>query len=472
MKLYFDKYYVTVGLEIHVALKTEKKLFSQSKADFSIDRFSLFDCATPGVLPILNYEPVYKACAFGYATKADVKQVSVFERKHYFYPDLSPGYQITQQYDPIIVGGVVPIYIDGIEKTVFIEHAHLECDAAKSIHDDYLGVTKIDISRGSSSLLEIVSTPCMHSPQEAKEYAKAVHSLVTFLDICDGKMQEGSFRVDASISLSKEKEKLGTRVEIKNISSFAYIEEALDYEIQRQADLLDKKLSIAMETRLYSEDKKETFSMRDKETVGEYRYMPDPDIPKVVLSSEELQKVKKDYYQDYFCLYKYFKDLIDSKKLLISYSLLQTCLSTNELKEHFIEMYKQKIDDDKVLKTVFFMLFDIYSKQVISKKISFKDLKISIDWDLGAKELKDALLKYLTSSNNELKISDFKPIFEDESIIDEKIKEILSLYKLEIEKYKSGEEKILQFLVGKCMSQLKGKIPADKLKNKIISFIN
>jgi len=225
----YGEFYVTIGLGIHVALQTKQKLFSATENAFEVKDFSLLDIGMPGVLPVLSREPVEMASAFALAVGASLERYSEFERKHYFYPDLPLGYQITQQHKPILIGGLVPIKLDGEEKLIEIEHAHLECDAAKSIHDLYHEYTAIDISRCASPLLEIVSTPCMHSPEEAKEYAKAVHSLVTFLGICDGKMEEGSFRVDASISLCKEVGKLGTRVEIKNISSFGFLQTALEY---------------------------------------------------------------------------------------------------------------------------------------------------------------------------------------------------------------------------------------------------
>ena len=233
MKKYND-YYVTIGLEVHVALKTSTKLFSRSENTFNTNLFSLFDCGTPGVLPVLADKPVEMAVAFAIACSALPQKYSEFERKHYFYPDLPLGYQITQQNKPIMIGGLIPIEINGEIKNIQIEHAHLECDAAKSIHSIYEDYTAIDIARAASPLLEIVSTPCMHSPEEAKEYAKTIHSLAMYLEITDGKMEEGSFRVDASISLNKEIGKLGTRVEIKNISSFNFLECALEYEIKRQ----------------------------------------------------------------------------------------------------------------------------------------------------------------------------------------------------------------------------------------------
>lgn len=213
------------------------------------------------MLPVLSEKPVEMALKFAVAVNAEIPPVSYFERKHYFYPDLALGYQITQQHRPIMIGGIVPIELDGRKINVQIEHAHLECDAAKSLHDRFAEYTAIDLSRGSSPLLEIVSTPCLHSPREAKLYAQTVCEMVKYLGICDGKLEEGSFRVDASISLSKT-DVLGTRVEIKNISSFGFLQAALEYEIERQTEVLEAGQLIDMETRLFDESTTTTHSMR------------------------------------------------------------------------------------------------------------------------------------------------------------------------------------------------------------------
>ena len=288
-----SEYKVTIGLEVHVALKTDSKLFSRSACDFDAQEFSYFDAGIPGMLPVLSAKPVEMALKFAVAVNAEIPPVSYFERKHYFYPDLALGYQITQQHRPIMIGGIVPIELDGRKINVQIEHAHLECDAAKSLHDRFTDYTAIDLSRGSSPLLEIVSTPCLHSPREAKLYAQTICEMVKYLGICDGKLEEGSFRVDASISLSKT-DVLGTRVEIKNISSFGFLQAALEYEIERQTEVLDSGQLIDMETRLFDESTTTTHSMRKKETVHEYRYMPDPDIPAIVLDQDMLKAIRED----------------------------------------------------------------------------------------------------------------------------------------------------------------------------------
>lgn len=290
-----DDYYVSIGLEIHIALNTKEKLFSRTVNQFSNTHFDPFDYGLSGVLPILNrnFDAVKQAVLFGLATNANINLNSSFDRKHYFYPDLAIGYQITQQYNPILKGGRVSFLLDNQElKTVEIEHAHLECDAAKLVHTSDSSL--VDLSRGSSPLLEVVSMPVIHSPIEAREYARTVFNLANFWGIVDGKIEEGSFRMDASISLNKDPNKLGTRVEIKNLSSFRYLEAALNYEIERQAELLDAGQAVLMQTRLYDEDKQATFAMRDKETENDYRYLPDPDIPTLSIVANDVEKLQKE----------------------------------------------------------------------------------------------------------------------------------------------------------------------------------
>ncbi len=456
----YGEFYVTIGLEIHVALQTKQKLFSLTENNFEVHEFSLFDVGTPGILPVLSREPVEMASAFAMAVDADLRKYSIFERKHYFYPDLPLGYQITQQNQPILVGGTVPICIDGKEKTIQIEHAHLECDAAKSIHDLFNEYTAIDISRCASPLLEIVSTPCMHSPEEAKEYAKTVHSLVVFLGICDGKMEEGSFRVDASISLSKDKDKLGTRVEIKNISSFGFLETALNYEIERQTEVISSGAKILMETRLFDEKTNTTKSMREKETVDEYRYMPDPDIPPLILSDELIAKVQKEYPIQFFNIKKSIQQLFEKFKLDIDDGLFSQLIFSQ--KNIWLAALKEpELITEKFLRILSFWLPEVLSKTTSKRQLKITDILELEKTSLQAKEIKETLLKWFDSDKS---MQDCIPQFIDTTEIETIVTNTILKYPEQIEKFKQGETKILQFLIGKSMAELKGKAPATTVK--------
>lgn len=463
----YGQFYVTIGLEIHVALQTKQKLFSATENSFEVHDFSLLDIGMPGVLPVLSKEPVEMASAFALAVGASLERYSEFERKHYFYPDLPLGYQITQQHKPILIGGLVPIKIDGQEKMIKIEHAHLECDAAKSIHDKYQDYTAIDISRCASPLLEIVSTPCMHSPEEAKEYAKVVHSLVTFLEICDGKMEEGSFRVDASISLHKEIGKLGTRVEIKNISSFGFLQTAMNFEIERQTKIIESGEKIVMETRLFDESTSSTKSMREKETVDEYRYMQDPDILPLYLEDELIDYVKTTYFIDYFKTKENLSKLFEKQNIDIEESILIQLLKSH--KELCKEILKEEIISEKLLRLVAFWLPEVLAKIKVIKKYHLSDFKVLENSNLQAKEVKETLSKWFTTEQS---LQECMPKFIDSSEVELMISNILKDYPEQITKFKSGEVKILQFLVGKTMSELKGKVPAGVVKETVEKLIS
>jgi aspartyl-tRNA(Asn)/glutamyl-tRNA(Gln) amidotransferase subunit B len=271
-----------IGLEVHAQLNTRSKIFSGASTAFGAApnaQACAVDIALPGVLPVLNREAVAKAIRFGLAVGGAVSPRSIFARKNYFYPDLPKGYQISQYEFPIVVGGAVPIMVDGVEKIVQLTRAHLEEDAGKSLHEDYHGATGIDLNRAGTPLLEIVSEPDMRSAQEAVAYARALHALVRWIDICDGNMQEGSFRCDANVSVRPAGEaKLGTRCEIKNLNSFRFLERAIEFEVRRQIEIIEDGGTIVQETRLYDADRDETRSMRSKEEAHDYRYFPDPDL--------------------------------------------------------------------------------------------------------------------------------------------------------------------------------------------------
>ncbi|MCA0893040.1 Asp-tRNA(Asn)/Glu-tRNA(Gln) amidotransferase subunit GatB [Microbulbifer agarilyticus] len=290
---------VVIGLEVHVQLATQSKIFSGASTAFGADpntQACAVDLAMPGTLPVPNEEAFRFAVMFGLAMNAEIGKRSVFERKNYFYPDLPKGYQTTQLEQPIVGEGQIEIHLeDGSSKTVRLHHAHLEEDAGKSLHEDFHGMSGIDLNRAGTPLIEIVSEPDMRSAAEAVAYLKKIHSIVTYLGISDGDMSQGSLRCDANVSVRlKGEEELGTRTEIKNLNSFRFIEKAIKVEAQRQIDLIEDGGKVAQETRLYDADKNETRSMRSKEVANDYRYFPCPDLLPVVLSDEYVEQIRGD----------------------------------------------------------------------------------------------------------------------------------------------------------------------------------
>jgi aspartyl-tRNA(Asn)/glutamyl-tRNA(Gln) amidotransferase subunit B len=286
-----------IGLEIHAQLATKTKIFSGSPTAYGAEpntQADLVDLGYPGVLPVLNGEAVRMAVQFGLAVDAQITRRSVFARKNYFYPDLPKGYQISQYELPIVGKGHLDVMQDdGSIKRVGITRAHLEEDAGKSMHEGYVGVTAIDLNRAGTPLIEIVSEPDMRSAKEAIAYMKKVHTLVRYLGICDGNMQEGSFRCDANVSMRRKgAEKLGTRAELKNLNSFRFVEKAINLEVQRQIDILEAGGKVVQETRLYDSDKDETRSMRSKEEANDYRYFPDPDLLPLVVEEAYIEALR------------------------------------------------------------------------------------------------------------------------------------------------------------------------------------
>ena len=288
-------YEVVIGLETHTQLSTASKIFSGASTRFGAapnTQACAVDLALPGTLPVMNKGAVERAIQFGLAVQAKVAPLSIFARKNYFYPDLPKGYQISQYEIPVVQGGKVEFVLNGQKKTVRLTRAHLEEDAGKSLHEDYQGQTGIDLNRAGTPLLEIVSEPDMRSSAEAVEYAKALHTLVVWLGICDGNMQEGSFRCDANVSVRKPGATLGTRREIKNLNSFRFLKEAIDFEVQWQIDRVEDGLAIEQATVLFNPDTGETRAMRSKEDAHDYRYFPDPDLPPLVIAPEWVERVK------------------------------------------------------------------------------------------------------------------------------------------------------------------------------------
>jgi aspartyl-tRNA(Asn)/glutamyl-tRNA(Gln) amidotransferase subunit B len=291
------KWEVVIGLETHAQLSTAAKIFSGASTAFGAapnTQASAVDIALPGVLPVLNRGAVERAIRFGLAVGATISPRSVFARKNYFYPDLPKGYQISQYEIPVVQGGALTIATAEGEKVVRLTRAHLEEDAGKSLHEDFHGMTGIDLNRAGTPLLEIVSEPDMRSSDEAVAYAKQLHALVQWVGICDGNMQEGSFRCDANVSVRPAgTTELGTRCEIKNLNSFRFMQEAIDFEVRRQIELLEDGGRVVQETRLYDPDRHETRSMRSKEDAQDYRYFPDPDLPPLVIDRNWIRRIEE-----------------------------------------------------------------------------------------------------------------------------------------------------------------------------------
>lgn len=325
---------IVIGLEIHVQLATQSKIFSGSSIAFGAEpntQASAVDLGLPGVLPVLNEEAVRMAVRFGLAIDAEIGRTSVFARKNYFYPDLPKGYQISQMELPIVGKGHIEITLeDGSTRIIGVTRAHLEEDAGKSLHEDFHGMTGIDLNRAGTPLLEIVSEPDMRSAKEAVAYLKQIHSLIRYIGISDGNMAEGSMRCDANVSVRpKGQKEYGTRAELKNINSFRFVERAINHEVERQIDIIESGGKVVQETRLYDADKNETRSMRSKEEANDYRYFPDPDLLPVVLEEDYIQAIKaslpelphekRHRFMEQYQLSAYDADLLSSSREMADY---------------------------------------------------------------------------------------------------------------------------------------------------------
>ena len=291
------KWETVIGLETHAQLSTRAKIFSGASTAFGASpnsQASAVDIALPGVLPVLNRGAVERAIRFGLAVNGRINRRSIFARKNYFYPDLPKGYQISQYELPVVEGGTLAVMVGDKEKIVRLTRAHLEEDAGKSLHEDFRGMSGIDLNRAGTPLLEIVTEPDMASAEEAVAYAKALHALVRWIGICDGNMQEGSFRCDANVSVRRTGERLGTRCEIKNLNSFNFMEQAINFEVRRQIELIEDGGKVVQETRLYDPDRDETRPMRSKEDAMDYRYFPDPDLLPLEITPQWIAQVKAE----------------------------------------------------------------------------------------------------------------------------------------------------------------------------------
>jgi aspartyl-tRNA(Asn)/glutamyl-tRNA(Gln) amidotransferase subunit B len=411
-----------IGLEIHVQLSTKSKLFSGGSTEFGAEantHVDLIDMGLPGVLPVANKEAFYKAIRFGLATKAKINQTSSFDRKNYFYPDLPKGYQITQMTKPIVEKGSIKIYLDGSEKVINITRAHLEEDAGKSIHDLFDGETGVDLNRAGTPLLEIVSEPEISNAKEAVAYFKAIRQLVTFLDICDGNMAEGSMRCDVNVSIKKnDSSELGTRAELKNINSFKFIEKAINFEIDRQTKLLENGESVVQETRLYDSEKNETRSMRSKEEANDYRYFPCPDLLPVVISDKELIEIKENL---------------------------------PELPEEKEKRYVEDIGLDKSEAVI------ISSSKAMANM--FEEASAKTNNTISGKIAKSVLEDIWENGSDVDKVIETKGLvqIQDESILEDIAQKVIQSNPDQVSAYLNGKDKLFGFFVGQIMKETQGK---------------
>ena len=469
-----------IGLEIHVQLSTNSKLFSGGSTGFGAEpntHVDLIDMGLPGVLPVANREAFYKAIRFGLATNAEINQTSSFDRKNYFYPDLPKGYQITQMAMPIVGKGSIKIDVDGSEKVINITRAHLEEDAGKSIHDLFDGETGVDLNRAGTPLLEIVSEPEISNAKEAVAYFKAVRQLVTFLDICDGNMAQGSMRCDVNVSIKKEAdEELGTRAEIKNINSFKFIERAINFEIERQIRIIESGKSVVQETRLYDSVKNETRSMRSKEEANDYRYFPCPDLLPVVISDDEFNDIKNN-----------LPELPDEKeKRYISEANLEEAeakiISSSKTMANMFEEACSKTNDSKLVAN--WLVGDV-SALLNSDNIDIEESKLSSnnfailierisDKTISGKIAKSILEEVWESGDDVDNIIKDKGLvqIQDESVLEEIAQRIINNNLSQVEAYKGGKDKLFGFFVGQVMKETQGKANPKSVNDILKNLLN
>ena len=469
-------YQAVIGLEIHVQLKTKSKIFSGASTSFGKEpntQACAIDLGLPGVLPVLNKEAVMMAIKFGLAVNAQIQNNSIFARKNYFYPDLPKGYQISQFEIPIVSKGSLKIRVGDDFKEIRITRAHLEEDAGKSIHDMFNNDSAIDLNRAGTPLIEIVSEPDMTSADEAVEYLRTIHTLVKYLDICDGNMQEGSFRCDANISLKKSTDtKLGIRAEIKNINSFKFVEQAINYEIERQSEILDSGGEVVQETRLYDPAKNQTRSMRSKEEANDYRYFPDPDLLPVYIDDQDIKSIKST-----------MPELPEEKRIrfMRDYSLSEydtsVLISDKNLSSYFESVIKsKKLEPKNVANWILTDLLGLANKN----RTAINELPITPDGleqllifvhdgIISNKQGKAVLEKMWDTSKTPKEIIDSEGISQEsnENEINKLVDKVLENHYKSVEEYLKGKDKLFGFFIGEVMKESKGKAN-PKIVNKIL----
>jgi aspartyl-tRNA(Asn)/glutamyl-tRNA(Gln) amidotransferase subunit B len=470
-----------IGLEIHTQLATRSKIFSGAPTAFGASpntQACAIDLGLPGVLPVLNRVAVVLAIRFGKAIDAEVAGRSVFARKNYFYPDLPKGYQISQYELPLVGKGRVEIVLDeGTVKTIGVTRAHLEEDAGKSLHEDSLlgggGMTGIDLNRAGTPLLEIVSEPDMRSPQEAVAYARKIHQLVRYLGISDGNMQEGSFRIDANVSVRPEgAQRLGTRAEIKNINSFRFLERALSYEVERQIDALAAGGTVVQETRLYDAARDETRSMRTKEEANDYRYFPDPDllplvvdetlIAEAVAGLPELPDAKRERFHTTYGLSEYDANVLTASRELADYfeAVATSCgdpkLAANWVNGELAAALNREGREITASPVDAGMLAGLIAR--------IRDNTIS---GTLAKQVFEAMWNREGDADAVIASRGLEQI-TDTAAIEAIIDEVVRANPAQVEQYRSGKDKILGFFVGQVMRASKGKANPQQVNETLI----
>ena len=473
---------IVIGLEVHAQLMTHSKIFSGASTAYGAQpntQACAVDIGLPGVLPVMNREAALMAARFGLAVGATINRVSVFARKNYFYPDLPKGYQISQFEIPVVSGGTLEIHTPEGEKTIRITRAHLEEDAGKSLHEQFHGMTGIDLNRAGTPLLEIVSEPDMRSPAEAVAYLRKLHSLVRTLEICDGNMQEGSFRCDANISIRRHGDKtLGTRTELKNINSFRFVDRALHHEIERQIAVVEDGGDIIQETRLYDPERDQTRSMRSKEEAHDYRYFPDPDLPPLVISEADLEQLRRElpelpdarlarFISDYGLGADEAVQLTSQKEIADYYENAvtkaggETRLTANWINGELMAWLNRSntaFTDSPVSPTMLGQLVQRIQDKTISGKI--------------AKEVFQAMWNGEGSADEVIASRGLTQI-TDSSAIEQAVSDIIARFPDQSEQVRAGQEKVIGFLVGQVMKATSGKANPqavnDILKKQLLS---
>lgn len=460
-------YEVVIGLETHAQLSTQSKIFSGASTAFGAEpntQACAVDLALPGTLPVMNRGAVERAIRFGLAVGATVAPLSIFARKNYFYPDLPKGYQISQYELPIVEGGEIVIQVGEEEKIIRITRAHLEEDAGKSLHEDFHGMTGIDLNRAGTPLLEIVSEPDMRSAQEAVAYAKTLHSLVQYLDICDGNMQEGSFRCDANVSVRpKGADSFGTRCEIKNLNSFRFLEKAIEYEANRQIEILEAGGYVEQETRLYDAERNETRSMRSKEEAFDYRYFPDPDLLPLCIPEEmieairaslpELPHAKRHRFMSQYGLSAYDAGVLTASRAMAAYyeevvaavGATHAKVAANWVMGDLAGALNREgrdISESPIGAQALAGLIRRILDNTISGKI--------------AKEVFEAMWAGEGSADEIIEARGLRQI-TDSSAIERLVEEVIAAHPKSVEEYRAGKERALNALVGQVMKRSQGK---------------
>ena len=458
---------VVIGLEVHAQLLTQSKIFSGASTAFGAlpnTQACLIDLGYPGVLPVLNADAVRMAVKFGLAVNAAIAPRSVFARKNYFYPDLPKGYQISQYELPVVAKGSLDVELeDGSVKRIGITRAHLEEDAGKSLHEGFKDVSGIDLNRAGTALLEIVSEPDMRSSKEAVAYMKKLHGLVRYLEICDGNMQEGSFRCDANVSVRRRGEtKFGTRAELKNINSFRFVERAINHEVERQIELIEGGGKVLQETRLYDPDRNETRSMRSKEEANDYRYFPDPDLLPLDISKafiEEVRKTlpelpdaKKQRFQREYGLSAYDAGLLTGSRELADYyeTVVRAAGGEAKLAANWVMGdFSAALNKENL---------DVAASPVSAPKLAGLLKRISDGTISGkiAKEVFEALWAGEGDTDSIIEKKGLKQI-TDSSALEKAIDEVMAANTGQLADYRSGKDKLFAFFVGQVMKATQGK---------------